>query len=207
MRPLLTLAATIVAALSNPVLAGEVLQNPAAPQGQVELPPSTDQIEQVVYGAPGCCSCCEAKCGCTKYARIVCEMKKVPRHEWECECVNVCTLVPAKKIGWSFPSLGSLFGCCDDADCSDECADGCCEGGECGYDRPKLGCCRVRRSPVLKEYTVEVPVYKCVVEYCCPECGDPLTSNKGNAAAIAEQEKKASVRVAALPRHTVGYAE
>jgi hypothetical protein len=173
MRQLLIWTVAVITALNHSAVAEEVLQNPVTPQGVVEVPPNPDQIEQVVYGAPGCCSCCEAKCGCTKYARIVCEMKKIPMHEWECECENVCTLVPAKRIGWSFPNFGKLFGCCDDAACSDECAAGCCEDGACDCERPKLGCCRVRRSPVMKEYAVEVPVYKCVVEYCCPNCGDP----------------------------------
>jgi hypothetical protein len=162
-------------------------------------------IQQVVFGTPRCCGVCESKCRCHKHTEIVCEMKKVPMTRWTYECEDVCTLLPGVMFG-----LSPLHSSADS--CADKCADGCCEGCRHGVDAdcpPRPGKCRTVKHLVMEEYTVEMPVYKCVVRYCCKGCGDTIadgsTDAKEKTADTATPEK--TPRVAMIPRHVTGYGE
>jgi hypothetical protein len=125
-------------------------------------------------------------------------MKKVPMTRWNYECEDVCTLLPG--VMFDLSPLHSK-------DC---CVDGCCEGCRHGADAdcpPRPGKCRTVKHLVLEEYDVEMPVYKCVVRYCCAGCGDTIADGSaatGEKTADAAKPEK-TPRVAMIPRHDTGY--
>lgn len=161
------------------------------------------EVEQVVYGEPTCCAVCEKKCCCHKRARIVCEMKKVTKEYWTCECEEVATMLPRVCVGLSLPWGGGS----DCESCGETCGgEGC--GAPCA-NPPKPGKYRTRRTPVLKTYTVEVPVYKCVVDYCCGGgCADIVDAKIGSLKSDEKSPSKVaedSVPKVALRPNDEGY--
>lgn len=178
-----------------------VIAPPVPPQ--VDGLPPIETMEQIVYGEPSCCAHCTQQCACQKRTHIVCEMKKVKKTVFDCECEDVCGLNPSSM----FPD--SLFGItlwghkqmgCGETGCGD-CAAGCCTKA------PKASHCRTRKVLVKKTITVEVPVYKCVVEYCCDGCGSSIEIAGSDAASQAAAKQKDVPHVATLPRHQAGYGE
>jgi hypothetical protein len=117
--------------------------------------------------------CC-TRCGAPKVCKVVCQMEKVKKTVWVVECEEFCAPLP-------------------------RCAPACEPCGECGKTSsvsyagdpctalrrpmvpPKCGKVRCRKKLVKKEITCEVPVYKCVVVCCCPQC--PAIEGAGRAEA------------------------
>ena len=204
--------AALFVAVAGPGMAQQPLLIPPVPMLEsvplaeaTPAPPPVAEMQQIVYGEPGCCAHCRQACPCQKQTRIVCEMKKVKKKAWATECDDVCTLVPSSpwpKLSWP---KWSLFGA-SSASCGDApCGDAACDNEPC-HEAPRAGHCRTRTILVEKEYVVEVPVYKCVVEFSCTACGQEasaghlsVTESAGNASDVP--------RVATLPRDRSGYAE
>ncbi|MEW4564912.1 hypothetical protein AB1K70_20470 [Bremerella sp. JC770] len=195
------LFAVLVCSL-GPIRAQEPVIVPPVPPQVADVPP-VETMEQMVYGEPGCCAHCTQQCACQKRTHIVCEMKKVKKTVFDCECEDVCGLNPSSMLPNSLFGI-SLWGHkkvgCGETGCAD-CASGCCTKA------PKASHCRTRKILVKKTITVEVPVYKCVVEYCCDGCGSAIEV-AGNAASSQTAAQKQEVpHVAQLPRHQAGYGE
>lgn len=127
--------------------------------GAGEAKPPEDGCGQI-----SACALCGCHAPCKKVCRLVCETKKVEETVWEVQCEDFCPLLPkifGKKCGCGDPGCGR-----DPAVC------GGCEAG-CGKEppTPQCGKSRVKKTLVKKTITKEVPVYRCVVEYVCGECG------------------------------------
>jgi hypothetical protein len=94
-----------------------------------------------------CCDHCGCQSDCHKICRVVCETKKVPKIEYDCECEDFC--VPG-------PSCRTTV--CD----------------ECGNKKhvytPGCGEVRTRTKLVKKETMEEKVVYKWVVQTVCGNC-------------------------------------
>lgn len=203
MRTQVTIAVLIavLACSLNSIRAQEPVITPPVPP-QVDSIPPIDSMEQLVYGEPGCCARCTQACVCQKRTRVICEMKKVKKTVFDCECEDVCGLNPSSMFPESLFGI-SLWGHkkvgCGETGCSD-CAAGCCTKA------PIASHCRTRKILVKKTITVEVPVYKCVVEYCCDGCGSAIgfADNVSSQTAAKEQEVP---YVAKLPRNNAGYGE
>jgi hypothetical protein len=98
--------------------------------------------------ATSCCSRCGRHAACVDTTcQVVCEMKKETKTCWCVECQEICPLMP---------------GCHERCGCHDGCKQ-CAPGPRCGH--PKCV-----KKLVKKEYQVETPVYKCVVQHLCPDC-------------------------------------
>lgn len=92
-------------------------------------------------GGSECCAACGRHVACAqKTCQIVCDVKKEKKSYWCVECEEICTLLPGRR-----------------------------ECGECSPP-PRCGSSKCVKKLVKKEYSVEVPVYKCVVLYLCPDC-------------------------------------
>ena len=110
--------------------------------------------------APDCCAQCGDKAPCQpKTCRVVCGVKKVKKYCWQVKCEEFCLPMPGCRK--------SASGC----GAVDECDPGC--GPAKAPTPPKCGKVRCRKKLVKKEYTVEVPIYKCVVKNVCGECCEP----------------------------------
>ncbi|MEW4452399.1 hypothetical protein AB1L30_06905 [Bremerella sp. JC817] len=165
--------------------------------------PPVESLPQVVYGEPSCCARCTQQCACQKHTRIVCEMKKVKKTVFDCECEDVCGLLPSSMLPDSLFGI-SLWGHkktgCGEAGCGD-CAAGCCTKA------PVATHCRTRKVLVQKTITVEVPVYKCVVEFCCDSCGGAIDSAGSEKSPVADAKSEDVPHVATLPRNQSSYGE
>ncbi|GAB6165825.1 hypothetical protein JCM19992_18250 [Thermostilla marina] len=131
-------------------------------------------------GAPNHCAECGRNAPCQKkVCRIECGTKTITKHCWCVEEEDMCTMLP--RLG--DPCKSSCTACgepgCGEVGCEAGCSNGCekCGGLRqlgCKPDKivpPKPGRARTTRRLVKKEYTIEVPVYKTVVEYVCGACG------------------------------------
>ena len=104
-----------------------------------------------------CGSCGKSDC------QVVCEMKTVKKTCWVVECEQICPSLPnCPKRGCC--GLNFRGSCDDEAGCGD-CGKGC---KSRPLVPPKCGKSRTIKKLVKKEYTCEVPVYKCVA---CAGCG------------------------------------
>jgi len=141
--------------------------------------------------APGCCpaGCCCPQCGCHEgmvpVCHIVCTTAKVKKYKYTCKCDTVC-FPPCE---WEC-TLGKGHHC--GCGCGSSCTSGCGCAAGCGCDGSNgCGCeseccnCKVRdiHKLVKCEYTVDVPVRKCVVEWVCPNCGCNCGCTEGGCAA------------------------
>lgn len=207
MRHLLAAALAVALIATSTLSASDPPPRDPAARGQATRLDATKgpdgPLELVVFGEPGCCCECERRCRCGKKTRIVCEMKKITKHRWKCECEDVCTLLPGKLCGL-LGKGGPGAGCCDgcgDGDCCDACT-------QCDTP-PRTGVCRTVKRLVKEAYVVEKPVYKCVVEYCCPGCSDIVDARAADQPTTAESAKGESrtPRVALLPLNGSGYGE
>lgn len=191
----------LTASLAMPLHATEPIAIPPVPNPEV---PPIQSMEQVVYGEPICCAHCTQHCACQKQTYVVCEMKKVKKTVFDCETEDVCGLLPQSMLPdtlFGFSLWGSKKVGCGEDGCGD-CAAGCCTKS------PKAGHCRSRKVLVKKTIVVEVPVYKCVVEYSCDSCGNAIdVAELKQESSQASLSKKEEPRVATLPRNQAGYGE
>jgi hypothetical protein len=105
-----------------------------------------------------CCDCCGCQCDCLqRTCNLTCTIKKETKTCWCVQCEEFCTLLP---------------GCRHD-----------CER-DCKSCQPLPRCAKPKcvKKLVKKEYQVDVPVYKCVVLYVCPQC---VQGGSNAAAAVA----------------------
>jgi hypothetical protein len=154
-----------------PAAAGEPCQTPAC---------CTE-----ICGAPDCCGHCGCRCGCQKYCKVVCTTKEVKKYCFVVHCEDFCAPLPGCPRGQD----------CDDC-CQSECKEcaRCCNGKNCDpcqveYNKrivpPKCGKVRTKKTLEKKEIVCKVPTYKCVVVYCCPQCGACMTPSTGEQPAAA----------------------
>jgi hypothetical protein len=153
-------------------MAGAVLaaEAPCGPAG-------CEQTE--TCGQPGCCAHCGQHCCCDKYCQVVCTTKEVKKVVWVVKCEEYCRPCPGCP-------LGRCNECCDSGACAaggcetkagcDTSGKGCCSCDPCAVELakrqtpPKCGPVHCRKILEKKEIVCQVPTYKCVVVYCCPNC-------------------------------------
>jgi hypothetical protein len=158
---LFVLSFVVAGLIAGTAIAGEPCQPPAA-CGEAQA-----------CGGPNCCAHCGCCCPCEKYCRVMCEMKEIKKTCWVVKCQDFCAPLP-----------GCKHGCCEGRDGRETCpAEAGCpnEGGRkcnpCASEEkkcfvpPKCGKVRERKVLEKKEIICLVPSYKCVVVYCCPQCG------------------------------------
>lgn len=96
-----------------------------------------------------CCDRCGRQGPCVEtVCQVQCGTKKETKTCWCVECQDFCPLMPG---------------------CHDKCSD-CPPTPQCGHPR-------TIKKLVKKEYQVDVPVYKCVVQHLCTDCCNGGTSN------------------------------
>ncbi len=126
------------------------------------------------HGGSGC-----NDCGCQqnlrKVCRWVCEIKEVKDYEWKCECEDFC--IPGPSSFCRKPDC--------DCDCDNDCCRDCqrhlrlCDKGVKEWG-PPCGCCvRTKKKLIKVEVVKKVPVYKCVIETVCDNCGCDNGCNTG----------------------------
>ncbi|HEX5442947.1 MAG TPA: hypothetical protein VFW87_03920 [Pirellulales bacterium] len=101
--------------------------------------------------AGDCCQHCGRHTDCCKVCRVVCEMTKVSKPEFECECEDFCV-----------PGPSQCETVCDDC------------GNKCRVYTPGCAKVRTRVKLVRKEVVQEKPSYKWVVEDVCCKCAAKL---------------------------------
>jgi hypothetical protein len=150
--------------LANASVAMEACKTPAA-CAEVQTCGSTDH-----------CGRCGSCCACEKYCRVVRETKEIKKTVWVVKCEDFC--VPLPNCGHG--GCGGCEACKAAENCGAEpaCNDGCgtkCD--PCTVEKnkcivpPKCGKVREKKTLEKKEIVCKVPSYKCVVVYCCPNCG------------------------------------
>jgi len=98
-----------------------------------------------VAGRPTqCARCGRCVCCAQRTCQVVCEIKKETKTSYSVKCEEICPLMPGH--------------CCDRCD-------GCPPTPRCGHPR-------YVRKLVKNQYEVNVPVYRCVVMWLCPECAN-----------------------------------
>ncbi len=122
---------------------------------------------------PECCAGCgeTAACQPTK-CQIVCGVKKIKKHCWVVEREEFCTLLPGCRDRGC--NRGCQSGCDSGCGEADDCGQGC--GETCSTKclvPPRAGPVHCRKKLIKKEYTIEIPIYKCVVRNLCGGCCDP----------------------------------
>ncbi|MBN1393619.1 MAG: hypothetical protein JW959_01120 [Pirellulales bacterium] len=138
-----------------------------SPAGAPCDPKACEEVR--VCGSADCCGYCGCHCQCEKHCRVVCEMKAVKKHVWVVECEEFCATLP-RRHGRCLDGCGCGDACKADCGCSSGKCDPCAvEEGKCRIP-PKCGKMRTRKKLIKKEIECKVPVYKCVVVYCCPRC-------------------------------------
>jgi hypothetical protein len=165
MRPFVLFSA-VAWLIAGTAVAGEPCKLPAA-CGEAQA-----------CGSPNCCGRCGCSCACEKFCRVVCEMKEVKKTCWVVKCQDFCAPLPGCKHGCCERGDGGEP-CPGEAGCPNDCHKKCnpCAGEEkkC-FVPPKCGKVRERKVLEKKEVICRVPSYKCVVVYCCPQCGADFDS-------------------------------
>jgi hypothetical protein len=111
-------------------------------------------------GSTQTCKC--DRCGChaacvEKTCQVVCEVKKETKTCWCVECKDICPLMPGCR-------KECRCGCHEQNGCEEHCS-------KCKSNPPpRCGHPKCVKKLVKKEYQVEVPVYKCVVQHLCSQC-------------------------------------
>ncbi|QDU25213.1 hypothetical protein ETAA8_02760 [Anatilimnocola aggregata] len=111
--------------------------------------------------AQECCVTCGCNVCIRKVCHVKCEIKKVPKIEYSCECEDFCVPGPSKKCGY-------------------ECTPGCDGCSQCKVNWVPQ-CAEVHTRHKLKKTTVdkEEKTYKWVVETFCEQCATRcVTSEK-----------------------------
>lgn len=138
-----------------------------------KAPPACQEVQ--TCGSARCCARCGAASDCCKQCKIVCEMKDVKKTVWVVTCSEVCTVMPncGHRCGCGCDNCKTAQAKCES--CEDKDA-GCPKHDPCAAEKnkhyvpPKCGRVREVKKLTPKEVVCQVPVYKCVVEYCCPQC-------------------------------------
>ena len=163
--------------------------------------------EVQVCGSADNCGHCGCNCHCQKYCRVVCEMKKVKKHVWVVECEEFCTTLPGRRDRCCRKGDCNCQGSCD-ADC------GCCQGKKCDpceplnkrhYNQPRCGKMRTKKKLIKKEVVCLVPVYKCIVVYCCPKC-ECNECGGATPPPPTKDAKQTALPPAPTPAHTTQFA-
>jgi hypothetical protein len=106
------------------------------------------------YAGGSCCDHCGCDCQVRKVCRLICDVKKVPKVTYSCECEDFCVPGPSKHCG-----------CTCEVDCNG------CE--KCKKNQVPQ-CAKVRTKTKLYKHVEmeEKKVYKWVVEYVCDSCAN-----------------------------------
>lgn len=137
-----------------------------------------------VYGSPGRCAICGKPGPCQqKICQVQCGIEKATKYRWEVEVHDICTMLPRRPCGCGDQQCGAcevITGCEEQA-----------HGSRCDPCQPKgvlsrwieqltekpvpiiaprPGQPRAVKKLVKKEYVIEKPVYRTVVQYVCAEC-------------------------------------
>ncbi len=145
-------------------------------------------------GAPDCCAQCGDSSCQPKVCRVVCDVKKIKKYRWHVECEEFCVPLPGCRLGGCKPACESGCGV------PDGCVEGC--GAACLPNRlvpPKCGPVRYRKKLVKKEYTIEVPIYRCVVRYLCAGCCEPAAAAEEQPSQAPVENSRQTIRSAPLP--------
>jgi len=124
----------------------------------------------------GCCKHCGCDASCQKVCRVICEVKKVPKVTYDCECEDFC--IPGKSCRTTV---------------RDEC------GCKKHIYTPGCGHVRTRTKLVKHEEMEEKVVYKWVVEDLCCGC-------KERCAAADREAAEGNPELAARQQSTAGSA-
>ena len=149
--------------------------------------PAAVRAQDADCGAPGRCAICGQPGPCQqKVCTIQCGVEKVKKSCWCVEVSDICTLRPTLPghADCNDPACGCDLGTDCDGGCGEgvSCGDSGC--GACGRTGllgqlgkcpnpvipPQPGKARTIKKLVKKEYTVEKPVYKAVVQWVCADC-------------------------------------
>lgn len=106
------------------------------------------------YAGGSCCDQCGCQCQVRKVCRLTCDVKKVPKVSYTCECEDFCVPGPSKRCG-----------CTCEVDCN---------GCEKCKPNQVPQCAKVRTKTKLYKHVEmeEKKVYKWVVEYVCDSCAN-----------------------------------
>jgi len=140
-----------------------------------------------VYGSPGRCAICGKPGPCQqKICQVQCGIEKITKHCWEVEVHDVCTMLPRCPCGCGNQHGGRCGTCDPSLGCEGQACDS--QSGACQPKgvlsrwieqltekplpiiAPRPGQPRAVKKLVKKEYVVEKPVYRTVVQYVCAEC-------------------------------------
>jgi hypothetical protein len=138
-------------------LAGATLG--AAESGRA--PPACTEVQ--TCGNPNCCAHCGCCCECVKYCCIQPTIREIKKIVWACHCEDFCAPLPGCKRDCCCQGAAGEKPCCD------KCNPCAVELNKCQVP-PKCGKVRERKILERKEIICQVPTYKCVVVYCCPNC-------------------------------------
>ena len=153
---------------------GWLVANGALAAEPCKVPAACTQVQ--TCGAADHCARCGRACQCEKHCCVVCEMKEVKKMVWVVKCEDFCA---------PLPNCGCEHGCCNGCNgcaacgaeptCCERCGKKCdpcaAEKNKCCVP-PKCGKVRTKKVLVKKEVVCQVPSYKCVVVYTCPNCCD-----------------------------------
>ena len=155
---------------------GWLMANTTDATEAIKVPAACCEVQ--ACGSPDCCGHCGCHCGCEKYCKLVCEMKEVKKTVWVVHCSDFCAPLPG--CGRDCCGCGKCEACKAGKPCETEPA--CCDGSgkncdPCASEKnkclvpPKCGKVRGKKTLEKKEVVCKAPSYKCVVVYCCPNCG------------------------------------
>ena len=118
-------------------------------------------------------------CACEKYCQVVCEMKEVKKHVWVVKCEDFCR--SAAELRHGLQRLRRVRGLQRREDLRGRTRLAAMAAARSAtraprrrtrcYVPPKCGKVREKKTLEKKEVVCKVPSYKCVVVYCCPNCG------------------------------------
>jgi len=139
-----------------------------------------------VYGSPGRCAICGKPGPCQqKICQIQCGIEKVKKSCWCVESENMCTMLPRRPCADGSCDCHSCQAFEPGTACECETCKSCSASQPKGLLSrwlenltekplpivpPQPGKTRAVKKLVKKEYVVERPVYKPVVQYVCAEC-------------------------------------
>lgn len=149
-------------------------------------------------GSPGRCAICGQPGPCQqKVCRIICGVEKVKKSYWCVESEDVCTMLPSHPGQACDPGCENYERCEKDNICEPACSRAQPpQGGVSGWVHglghrvkpivpPQPGRTRSIKKLVKKEYEVERPVYRAVVQYVCAHC---LTVQANKTCDIGQEE-------------------
>ncbi|MEN6408022.1 MAG: hypothetical protein ABFC77_16330 [Thermoguttaceae bacterium] len=157
---MLLLSAALAGLLGSSVLAADAGRTPAA---------CAECASVETHGSSHCCAHCGHAGPCEKYCQIVCETKDVKKTVWVVQCEEFCTTLP--RLAHRDDCDGQDCQSCKAEGCGKDRCDPCAVENAKKFVAPKCGKVREKKTLQKKEVVCKVPSYKCVVTYCCPQCG------------------------------------